>query len=747
MQRSGSDRYLHLICFVTHQCFRLQDALVDILLATVQSVTGTCDREHKELYFNGRDERKQTIRRFLNRLDEGAFAPLTNIETIAFDKGLQDSDKVQQIRNVLVAAKAARESASENLDGLRARNWSDTPMMPSTFALEARSIKLQNRVSEIVKCVEFHGTESGLLEAIHHYQLRDAVITQHSPVAFLPADEQESLYDDDGKMRVSLYKALLFLRVANAVKSGALNISLSYKYRSLDDYLIPRADWEANRKEYVTRAELDGVADCGFRLAQISETLHSRYVHTNRRVLGGENEHVRFFKDGSFHVITPKAEQEDSEPLGFVFPEKRYISLLEVLSTVNRASGFVDAFEHWQTKYSRSRPPDRAFYAGIIGLGCFIGTRKMAQISSQIDAFELENTVNSRFSVENVDAANDRLLAFMGSLPLTDVYRREPDNLHTSSDGQKYEVAVDSLNANYSFKYFGQGKGVAAYNFIDERHFLFHSTVISSSEREAAYVIDGLMHNDVVKSDIHSTDTHGYSEVVFGVMDLLGFSFAPRLKNLKGKVLYSFQEHRRKDYEQQECRILPSKYVDEGLVHRYWDDILRLSATIKLKHATASQIFRRLNSYSTQHPLYAAIKEYGRPLVSDFILRYVDQMGFRQSIEKQLNKLESSNKFSRAVGFGSEEFLQGEKVEQEIAEGCRRLIKNSVVCWNYLYLSQLLADEDDPKQRAQLLAAIKNGSVVTWQHINLHGEYDFSDAKLRDSVGLEAPKLKAFSLG
>ena len=115
--------------------------------------------------------------------------------------------------------------------------------------------------------------------------------------------------------------------------------------------------------------------------------------------------------------------------------------------------------------------------------------------------------------------------------------------------------------------------------------------------------------------------------------------------------------------------------------------------------------------------------------------------------EKQLNKLESSNKFSRAVGFGSEEFLQGEKVEQEIAEGCRRLIKNSVVCWNYLYLSQLLADEDDPKQRAQLLAAIKNGSVVTWQHINLHGEYDFSDAKLRDSVGLEAPKLKAFSLG
>lgn len=51
--------------------------------------------------------------------------------------------------------------------------------------------------------------------------------------------------------------------------------------------------------------------------------------------------------------------------------------------------------------------------------------------------------------------------------------------------------------------------------FIDMRDLMWHSTVISSAEREAAYVIDGLMHNDVIKSEVHSTDTHGYSEVVF----------------------------------------------------------------------------------------------------------------------------------------------------------------------------------------------------------------------------------------
>ena len=126
-----------------------------------------------------------------------------------------------------------------------------------------------------------------------------------------------------------------------------------------------------------------------------------------------------------------------------------------------------------------------------------------------------------------------RNLALMDRLQLPGVYRNDPDMLHTSSDGQKFEVAVDSLNANYSFKYLGKEKGVSAYNFLDERSFNYHSNVISSAEREAHYVIDGLMHNDVVKSDIHSTDTHGYTEVVFGVTHLLGFSYAPRIKNLK----------------------------------------------------------------------------------------------------------------------------------------------------------------------------------------------------------------------
>ena len=34
-----------------------------------------------------------------------------------------------------------------------------------------------------------------------------------------------------------------------------------------------------------------------------------------------------------------------------------------------------------------------------------------------------------------------------------------------------------------------------------------------------------------------------------------------------------------------------------------------------------------------------------------------------------------------------------------------------------------------------------HGSAVAWQHLNLLGEYDFSDEKLRDSIGIRPPKI------
>jgi len=255
-----------------------------------------------------------------------------------------------------------------------------------------------------------------------------------------------------------------------------------------------------------------------------------------------------------------------------------------------------------------------------------------------------------------------------------------------------------------------------------------------------------LSDNDVVKSDIHSTDTHGYSEIIFAITHLLGFTFAPRIKNLQDQRLYSFRK--RKMYEEKGYKILPDAVINTQIIAEQWDQILRLIATLKLKETTASQLLKRLSSYSRQHPLYRALKAFGQSIKSVYILTYLDDMQLRQAVEKQLNKMESANKFEKAVFYGNnQEFQQETKEEQLIAEGCKRLIANAIILWNYLYISQKYEDATSEEERHTLVSRIKQGSIITWQHINLHGEFDFSDENLRKTFPFSLPKILDLQVG
>lgn len=298
------------------------------------------------------------------------------------------------------------------------------------------------------------------------------------------------------------------------------------------------------------------------------------------------------------------------------------------------------------------------------------------------------------------------------------------------------------MNADYSAKYFNRyRKGSVVYTFVDYLCKLFSGTVISSSERESMYVIDGLLHNDVVKSDIHTTDTGGFSEAVFGITHMLGFSFAPRIKNMKKQTLYGFKEHS-ENYKKSDYKISPDKYINTALIKDNWDGVLRFVASIKLKITTASQLFKRLNSYSRTHPLYKTIKELGRIIKTIFILTYIDDLPFRQAIEKQLNLGELSNKFSRAVMVGgNQEFNVGLKEDQQLIEGCKRLIQNSIILWNSLYLSMKLLNAETPDDRDNMIKIIQNGSLMTWSHINFTGEYDFNEEQLKNSLSFDINKI------
>lgn len=80
----------------------------------------------------------------------------------------------------------------------------------------------------------------------------------------------------------------------------------------------------------------------------------------------------------------------------------------------------------------------------------------------------LRNTVNWCFSENNIRMANCKITDVIQALALANNYVQQPPLIHSSSDGRKVTVAVDSVHASYSYKYFGQEKGVTDYTFISQ---------------------------------------------------------------------------------------------------------------------------------------------------------------------------------------------------------------------------------------------------------------------------------------
>jgi TnpA family transposase len=80
---------------------------------------------------------------------------------------------------------------------------------------------------------------------------------------------------------------------------------------------------------------------------------------------------------------------------------------------------------------------------------------------------------------------------------------------------------------------------VKFYTHVSDRFAPFHTKVIAASASEAAHVLDGLLHHETsLAIREHYTDTGGTADHVFGLCHLLGFRFAPRIRDLADRRLY-----------------------------------------------------------------------------------------------------------------------------------------------------------------------------------------------------------------
>lgn len=80
--------------------------------------------------------------------------------------------------------------------------------------------------------------------------------------------------------------------------------------------------------------------------------------------------------------------------------------------------------------------------------------------------------------------------------------------------------------------------------------------------------------------------------------------------------------------------------VNEKLILRHWDDILRVAGSLKLGWTPASLLVSRLQAKPRNSGLAKAIQEYGRLPKTLFILRYAEDLDLRRRIGRQLNRSE-----------------------------------------------------------------------------------------------------------
>lgn len=141
---------------------------------------------------------------------------------------------------------------------------------------------------------------------------------------------------------------------------------------------------------------------------------------------------------------------------------------------------------------------------------------------------------------------------------------------------------------------------------ISGRFAPFHTDVIAANAGEAPHVIDGLLNHEselVIRE--HATDTAGAVDHVIGLCHLLGFRFAPRIRDVAERRIYSLAS--RDPWPT--LRPLVAGPINIRAVEEHWDETLRLAASIRAGTVSASTMLRKLAGYPRENPVARAARD------------------------------------------------------------------------------------------------------------------------------------------
>ena len=606
--------------------------------------------------------------------------------------------------------------------------------------IESISMRFKKNLRPIILNLDLNSSfkKSLLLEALN--KLKENIQNGNAIKANIIAFKENLIYKknrkyfySDRKIIPDRYEFLIYKLLLDVLDSGDIFCEESTRFKSFENELISEDEFKEKDKMIEDLGISTLKSPIKEHLIELENILESKIVSTNKLIKSNENIYFSITKTNKerWHLDTPTVISEKNKS---VFEPMKQIDLIDILYFCESKIKFTSSFDHILGRYIKSEADIKSIFACLIAWATNMGFTRMGDISD-ISYNELITTSDDFFRLETLQGASDKVLDALYKLSIFCQYHIN-EVVHSSSDGQKFETKISTINSRYSPKYFGLKKGVVSYTLV-ANHLPINSKIIGANEHESHYVFDILFNNsNEIRPKIHSTDTHGSNDVNFAILKVFGYQFAPRYKDFYGEFTGSLSGFKNLN-EYSDLSLKPKKKINTQLIIDEWDTIQRIMISLGKKTTTQSNIVRKLNSYSRKNKTRKALWEYNRIIQSIYLLDYVDSPELRQNVQLSLCRGESYHQLKRAVAyanFGKLKFKTED--EQQIWNECARLITNLIIYYNEEIFINLIENgiltED----------SLKHISPVAWQHINFFGRYEFNKKPIPLDLNLITKILK-----
>jgi TnpA family transposase len=488
----------------------------------------------------------------------------------------------------------------------------------------------------------------------------------------------------------------------------------SRQFKDFEDHLVPTEKF-ASLKE-ASGLPLAVATDCDQYLHDRLTLLETQLAAVNRVALTNDLPDAIITASGlkvtPLDAAVPDVAQALIEQTAMLLP---HIKITELLLEVDEWTNFTRHFTHLKT--GDTAKDKTLLLTTVLADAINLGLTKMAESCSGttyaklswLQAWHIRDETYSRALAELVNAQLRHPFA-----------ENWGDGTTSSSDGQRFKAGGKAESTGHINPKYGGDPGRMFYTHISDQYAPFHTKVVNVSVRDSTYVLDGLLyHESDLRIEEHYTDTAGFTDHVFALMHLLGFRFAPRIRDLGDTKLYIPKGGISYDA----LKPMIGGTLNIKHVRAHWDEILRLATSIKQGTVTASLMLRKLGSYPRQNGLAVALRELGRIERTLFILDWLQSVELRRRVHAGLNKGEARNALARAVFFYRLGEIRDRSFEQQRyrASGLS-LVTAAIVLWNTVYLARATnalrghgyAVDD---------ALLQYLSPLGWEHINLTGDY------------------------